>query len=570
VGVVLPEIPEPADPFAFATEDSIEVADLNTPFDPVMEDKESRSRKKKKNSTKKFLSQERKKKIKRFFVTMLFLAVFAGFALLGFWYYQNVYLQTIDSIEIDGGRNQVTVTINTRADDSLLIVSCFDNYGNSSEASVTNGQAVFSNLLPNTMYTVAVSIDGFHDLVGHTSEVFTTDTTTRILSFTAVTGTEDGSAIISFTVDGDEPEEWVVSYYAEGEDPKTQEFSGHSATITGLTLGKLYNFTLDAGSSLSLSGTTTMTFVPTRLILAENLTVSTSSGSDLVIHWNSPGDTVVESWNVRVYDDADYEYSETVTETEVHLSNINPEKSYTVEVTASGMTQPARASITANPIIITNLEVDDSASDQLTVRWDYSGAEPEGGWLLMYSIDGNVNINVIKCNQAAAVIAPKLPEAKYEFTVQAVDGTSIFDNTHLYTCPAAPGYNANGVTQEQITAYLLKTPSDPNWTYDRVGNKGFTDQFKLGDPISIVLYGSTDFYLPGTEMKVLYVIRDSHGNVIPDYVTEATEYWRQIWYSGNYHYGELDLPITPEVTGTYQLNIYFDGAAIAEVTFTVS
>ena len=52
-GVLVPELPEQPDPFAFATEDSIEKADLDTPFDPVMETPEDKRAAKTKKSAKK-------------------------------------------------------------------------------------------------------------------------------------------------------------------------------------------------------------------------------------------------------------------------------------------------------------------------------------------------------------------------------------------------------------------------------------------------------------------------------------------------------------------------------------
>lgn len=566
-GVVIPEILDDPDPFAFATEDSIEAADLNTPFDPVMEAPPENNRKKKSRSA--ILNEKRKKRFKKVILSICLLGFLAGLCLGGFWFYQNIYMQTIESLKIEGGRDSILVTVDTQADYELLSITCADSYGNIQTSSVTNGTAVFNGLIPNTMYTITAEIEGFHSLMGHTSEIFTTETTTNILSFSAVAGPNDGTAVLTISVDGAEPEEWTVSYAAEGEEAKEHTFSGHNTTIKELTLGKLYTFTLDGGNNLSLGGKTSVTFMASKLILAENLTASTTSGSDMTIRWNSPGDTVVEFWNVRCYNEGGYEKTLSVTETEVYLTEIDPSMSYIVEVTAAGMTQPARTSITANPINITGIHVDDSAADKISIQWDFSGTEPEGGWLFMYSIDGNVNLNVIKCNQASAEISPKIPEARYQFTIQSVDGTSIFNNVHEYVCPEAPGYDANAITEAQIHAYLLKTPDDPAWNYDKVGSDAFTEQFELGDPISMVLHGDTDFYLPGTNIKLLYIIRDAHGNVIPNYVSEVDHNWRSIWYTGNYHYGELNLPVIPEVAGKYQLNLYIDGFSIAEVTFTI-
>lgn len=570
VGVVIPEIPDAPDPFAFATEDSIEVADLNTPFDPVMEDTSAKvAVKDKKRSGKKFLSPERKRRVKKFFSGLITLCVLALLVLAGFWYYQNIYLLNIGSIEIEGGKNSLAVHVVSDAQDKLLRVSCSDSYGNIETVPLEDGSATFSDLLPNTTYTIRVEAEGFHGLTGRISEVYTTEATTEIVAFSAVTGPEDGSAILNFTVNGDEPEEWAVNISAAGEETRQVTFTGHSTTITELSLGKEYIFALDAGSDLSLGGKSSVTFLASRIIYAQNLSVVTNDGTDMTIRWTAPGDIIVESWDVRCYNDADYDRSVTVTDTEVYLSNIDSSTAYTVEVTASGMTQPARTSITANPVNITAVQVDDSANNKLTVTWDFAGTTPESGWLVMYRIDGNVDMNVIKCDKASAVITPRIPGANYELTIQTVEGISVFNNLYTYECPPAVDYNANGVLASDIDIQLLKTPENAEWSYETTEPEDFTDTFHVGDPISLVLFAEPDFYLPGTDITVTYVIRDEFENIIPKYVSESKENWRSIWYTGSYHYGELDMPSVPDSPGVYHLQIYIDGASIGHTTFTV-
>ena len=570
VGVVLPEIPDQPDPFAFAWEDSIEAEDLSVPFDPVMETQEESPSRKEKRAAKKFRSQERKRKLKKFFGTLLVFLILAGIAAGGFWFYQNFYLQTIHSMTVESARDQLTVNISTDADESALLVTCSDNYGNTLTQNVTSGQATFSGLLPNTMYKVEVSIDGFHKLVGQTSELFTTEASTSILTFTSAAGAEDGTVVLNFTVDGEEPKKWTIEYGTNGEETRKQTFTDHSITIDGLTVGKVYVFTLSAGEDISLSGNTILEVMSSRLILAENLTATTTNGTDMTIRWTTPGDTVVESWNVRCYNDSGYDETLTVTDTEVYLTGIDSSVSYNVEVTAYGMTKPARTSITANPLNITALNVDASQVDKLNVSWEFAGAKPKGGWLLMYNIDGNSDLNVIKCDDASAVIAPKIPDADYQFTIQSVDGTSIFGNVHSYTCPSAEALHFNGLSAENIEMNTVNTPDEKDWHFDNIGSKGYTDQFVVGDGISLILYATTDFYTPGDHVKIQYVLRDAYGNVMPDYVSEEDTYWKNIWLGGNYHYAELDIPSIPEVAGTYTVSLYFNGMSVGETTFTIS
>lgn len=568
-GVVVPEAPELPDPFAFVAEDSDEIDDSDVPLDPVLEDPEEE--KPKRERTRKFASQKGKRALKKFLSGLLSILILAVIGAALFGYYQFFYLQTIDRILIEGDQNQLTVSVDSDVDPSLLTVSCSDQYGNVKSKGLSSGEATFQNLQPNTMYTIALEISGFHKLVGQTSDIFTTDATTEIVSFNAVTGSGDGSVLLTFTVDGEEPEEWTVIYQAEGEEAKEETFTGHSVTLKDLSIGKVYTFTLDAGNELSLSGASSLEFLASRLILAQELTVTSSGNSDMTVHWKAPGDIVVESWDVRCYNDAGYEEQLTVHDTSVYLTGIDPNYSYTVEVTASGMTQPARASITANPINITGLNVDDSQLDQLTVSWDYDGSDPDGGWLLMYSMDGGNTQSVVKSKTASAVITPKIPNAKYVFTIQAADGTSIFSNVQTYSCPAAEGFDAHSLSSENIEGMLVKTPEDAFWHFGKLGSDAVTDQFAVGEPISVVLHATTDFYLPGAQaIEILYVIRDAYGNVLPDLIAEEAGYWKEIWYDGDYHYAELDLPSIPDVPGDYTLNVFFNGLSITEVTFTIT
>ena len=572
-GVVLPDIPDPPDPFAFVQEDSDDLDDTGIPLDPVMEDETEEGDKKRKKGKKSFASQEGKRRRKKIASILILLLVLAALGFGAYWFYQNLYLQTIRGIDIDGTKHELTVTIDSDVADGLLTVTCSDNFGNVQTQTVSGGQAVFTGLVPDTLYTVRLEISGFHSLVGQTSDIFTTDTTTSIISFSPVAGAEDGTVILNFTVDGEEPEEWTVSYSAEGEEEQVQSFTGHSVTVSGLSVGKIYTFVLDAGDSLSLSGQTSLEYMAARLILAENLTITSTGGSDMTVHWTAPGDVVVNSWDVRCYSESGYDQQFTVDETEVYFTDIDPTVSYTVEVTAEGMTQPARTSITANPINITQFTMandQDPELENLEISWEYTGAAPESGWLLMYSIDGSNIPTVVKCDSAAAEISPKIPGAKYQFTLQAADGTSIFSNVYTYTCPDAEPLDENGLSADHISGQLLKTPENANWRYDNVSSDAYTDQFALGDGISLVLHGDTDFYLPGYDLDILYVIRDSHGNVLPELVSQEHTYWKDFWYAGDYHYGELTLPEVPDTAGSYVLNLYFNGAAVVELNFTIT
>ena len=515
--------------------------------------------------------QERINKVKRVIVTIITLLILCLIACGAFWFYQTQYLQTIDELTIDGTQNALTVTIKTDLDEKKLLVSCTDTYGNTSVQPVKNGQASFTDLLPDSLYRIELNAEGFHKLSGKTAEIFTTHSIPNLTAVSAVTGSEDGSVMVTFTVDGQEPDEWMITCTADGEETISETFTGHSVTVRGLTIGKEYTLKLTAADGSQILGDNTLPFTVTSLIVAEDLTILSSRNGTMDVSWRAPEDVAVESWNVRCYNDDGHEEVLEISGTEISFTGIDSSKAYTVEVTAAGMTNPTRVSISANPITITNLTVDTDDLDKLTVDWNFEGSAPEGGWLLMYSFAGYPDQqNVVKCDTNQAVIDNRIPGATYHFVIQATDSTSVFNHSHSFSCPNAGIFTNEGMTAEKLTAHLLKTPQEDGWLAEKMAKDAFTDTFQSGDKISVVLKSSANFYLPKMDIEVLYVIRDANGYVLSDYISRETIDWKELWYDGDYHNGELDIPVVPTESGSYNVSIYFNNLAITSTQFTIS
>lgn len=574
-GVVVPEAPELPDPFAFATEDSDEIDDSDIPVDPVMEDEADtpdKQAKQKKKRTRRFLSPERKRRVKRFLTGLLFLAAMAAVGLCCWLYYQLFYLQNVSAITIHGTDTQMVVKIDSDADETQIRVICSDPYGNILTGEVTDGQVSFTDLLPDSTYTVELGVEGFHKLSGETSAVFTTDANTNIISFNAVTGPEDGSVVLTFTADGEEPDEWSVVCRTEGEEDRIQTFTGHAVTIKNLTVGKIYTFLLSTQDDLALSGETSTEAMASRLILAEDLTVQSTDGTDMIVSWKVPGDVVVDSWDVRCYNIKGFNTQFTVNETKALIPNADPSDGYTIEVTASGMTEPARIAVTEDPLNITKFTIadeEDPAADEIKLSWEFTGDAAKNGWLLMYTVDGAATPSVVKCKDASAVISPRVPGAKYQFTIQAADETSVFNNVYSFKTPDAADFDLHSLTADNVTVQMLKTPENKNWRYETINDSEFTDTFASGDSISLVLSAGSPFYQPGSETRILYVYRDSHGNVIPGLAQQEKLYWKNIWSAGNALTGELNVPTAPVNAGSYVLELYVNGMIMAQLPFTI-
>ena len=241
-----------------------------------------------------------------------------------------------------------------------------------------------------------------------------------------------------------------------------------------------------------------------------------------------------------------------------------------MEVTADGMTQSARLSVTANPVNITGFHVsEDSENRCLQVSWEYAGAAPQGGWLLMYSIDGNTTQNIEEAENPAMEITPIIPGAEYSFSVSSPDSVSVFNSVHTYTANKAKVYSGHALTGYKITAKSLVTPEDQGWNQSTIGSNAYTSSFTLGQSVSLVLQASVNFYLDKDDVEIMYVIRDGDGKVIPDLLAKETKNWHSLWSPADYHYCELTLPHVPDIAGSYTVDVYFDGQSVVSVPFTM-
>ena len=527
--------------------------------------------KKEQDLRKKQKSRKRKKTARRMLSLAITLLVLVLLGCGAFWFYQTQYLKTIDDLSVSGTQNALTVAVTTKAEESLLQVTCTDAYGNSVTQALVNGQSTFTDLLPDSLYRIEVTITGFHELVGETDEIFTTDALTNVTTLSAVTGAEDGSVMLNFTVDGPEPEEWIVTCSAEGEADVTQSFTGHTVTVKGLTVGKQYSIQLSAANGAQILGENALTFTATQVILAKDLTIVSCENGIMSVRWEAPEGVTVERWGIRCYNDQGQEEVLEIGGTEFAFTGIDPTVSYTVEVTANGMTEPVRVSMSANPLSVTELNVNSDTPGQLTVDWKYKGTAPENGWLLLYSLDGfDDQQSVVKCTEAKAVIEDWIPGAQYRFVIQTTDSSTVFNDIHTFTCPNAEVFTNEGMSADSITSMLLKTPAEEGWTTESVGNDVFTDTFQSGDPISVVLKSSDNFHLPEMDISVLYVIRNGEGKVLSDCIARETVDWKSLWYDDDYHNCELDLPTVPKEAGNYSVSIYFNNKAVTIANFTIT
>ena len=505
-----------------------------------------------------------KKRNRGLIAAIVTICIVGVLALGGFLFYENYYLQVINNMILSGTEDKLTVTLDTDVADEKLTIICTDTYGNSMRRSVSDGTASFEGLKPGTTYKLQVRIDGFHELLGETTESYTTAQQSVIGNLVAATGPEDGSVILSFAVQGPDSNQWTVTYQAQDEEPVSTTFTGHMVTLNGLTVGKEYTFALEPTIELYVSGTESITYVPRNIVLPENLQILGLKAGVLQVAWAAPADSDVAEWTVRCYNDSGFDQTITTGELTATFENIDSTLGYTIEVTADGMTVGARTYLTANSVTVFDVVVDAPDRNQLKVQWNYEGTVSADGWLLLYTVDSSAEQKVVKCEQNNGVISPLIPGAHYSITIQPANGASAFGGNAEYDAPQAQPFSGYGATADDIRFEMCITPKKQNWDRYDVPTKDYTTSFKVGTGASFVMRLTRGSTTSNDQIVTMYVVRDSAGKIVSNATESRT--WKSMWYRS---YGKLTLPFMPDQPGTYTVSIYFNGTAVLSRYFEV-
>ncbi len=508
--------------------------------------------------------QAPKKSRKGWLAAIVVVLLAAVIGVSGYLFYQHYYLQTVLAINLTGTEDRLTVQLNTQVSDELLTVLCTDTYGNTIRKNVVNGIATFQDLKPSTRYKISVEISGFHKLIGATTGVHVTSDQTSIVSFTAATGSEDGSVILNFTVQGPDTGEWKVTYTADGEEEKSITFSGRMVTLNGLTIGKEYTFRLEPTTPLYMVGEDTVTYTASAIVYAENLAIQGFRGNAMTVTWKAPENVTVNNWVVRCYNDVGFDKTITVTDTTAVFEDLDSSAAYTVEVNAAGMTLGTRAFVSANSVSVTNIQVDDSNRNQLSVSWSFEGTAPEGGWLLLYSIDSSEAQQVVKCGENSGVIAPIVPGSRYTIAIQPANGSTVFGGTYSYEAPAAQVFSGYLLTASNMEFRMCKTPAKADWTQYDVPAADYTTTFAVGSNASFAVKIHHEYNTSPDIIVTLFVIRDAEGKIVSTATQSRT--WTSMWYRG---FGRINIPALPQTPGNYTVEIYFNGTSVTSQQFTM-
>ncbi len=509
--------------------------------------------------------QKPKKRKGRWLVHVLLVLILAGLIVGGFFFYKHYYLQPIESMvleETDSG--VLTVYVTSQVPEDKLTVLCADTYGNQLTSPVQDGKAVFTDLSPSSAYNVSVVINGFHKLTGDTSASYTTPDLTNILHLRAVTGSEDGSVIIGFTIDGPDAEQWKVTYQADTGEAKEVAFSGHNVTINGLTVGHTYEFTLLPVDNIHTTGQNRVEHTASTIVKASSVRVTSCLDETLVAQWSVAEGIAVSSWTVRCYNDSGYDQTMQVSESTAQFQIPDAESSYTVEVTAEGMSVSERTFVPENSVTVENFSVSAANANRLNVSWNPSGTAGSG-WKVLYSINGSPAHEISDISGNSAHIEPIIPGCKYEVTLQTADGVDALSGYAVYQAPAAEKFVGYGVSSEYMSFSMCKTPSYSYWDHSDLRDSDYTTTFKPGQKASYVARMRSEYSTSEDTIVSLFVVKNASGEIV--HTCSSSRRWIDMWYK---NYCELDIPSLPNTPGEYTISVYFNGALAHQNNFTIS
>lgn len=504
------------------------------------------------------------KKKRKGLVWIIVIALILGLAAGGYYFYSNYYLQPIHAISLEGSEDNLQVILNAEIDEAILTVVCADSHGNKVTAPVVGGKAAFSGLAPDTAYTISVEVDGFHKLIGTTSKVYSSPVQTKIMQMQAITGSESGSVIISFAVDGPNSEQWNVIYNADGEAERVVEFSDHMVTLTGLTVGKEYAFHLEPVSDIYISGETDLTYVAKDLICAENLRVSSFLNGALTVQWDIPEGKTVEQWSVRCYNDAGYNETVFTEENIITFQNLDETLAYSIEVTAADMSVNQRVSVGANTVTFSNFTASSTATGMVSLSWEANREVPVNGWQIQYRVNETSIPEAVMAAENSAQV-PLIPGCSYTFDIYDNAGNAVLGGPFTFNHSDSSTFDAYGINKSNITARLCKTPSETDWSYEDLTDEDYLNAFTVPANISIVLACDGDVGASEDQVLIVYSVYNEENELIA--FTHASETWDNLW---NKNYCELDIPVVPDEAGTYNVIVYFNGSEVGSQKFEIS
>lgn len=505
---------------------------------------------------------EEKPLLRRLIAASIVILLLLGAWFLGQRYYNDYYLLQVDGIVLNCQKDTVTVQVLSDVDDQLLSVICTDSYGNSTTSAVIGGFATFTDLNPNTRYTVRVEALGKHKLANTVTDSFSTPAETQILSFIAGIGPEDRSVALNFTVNGPVTGNWTVRYSAEGIPERSMDFTGTNVIVSDLVAGALYTFTLTSPDGLYMAGQTQTQFLATNILYAKDLTITACGGGQLTAQWAQSEDGTVTEWRVRCFNEAGYNVTVTTTDLSYTFTDLDHTTPCTVEVTAVGMNRSVSTSISGNPVTVENVTCTFGQNMTILVSWQYSAQNPVEGWVLRYRIHEDTQIAIALTDASVDLLA--IPGASYSFTIETTDGSFVFNNSYEFVANEVILFSGYGINSDDLSQNLYSLPEGEDWTIQDFPADGSCTEFLPGQKAAFVITSGFRPEASENPVDIRFVLHDAQGKFIQ--TDSVSMIWDALWQKD---ICILPIPTLPEAEGEYILTVYFDGMFVFGQDLTI-
>jgi len=509
----------------------------------------------------------KRKKGAKWLPTVLAVILVLGLAAAAFWFF---FIRkdtiTVDRIEItDRTTDSITVSLSTDYDPNGFQVVCTDSYGNIARQDYVSGQPnTFTGLASGAQYTFSVEGKNDENIEGTGPVNASTKSTTSIISF-AVTRQTVNEIELTFIPDGAEPLEWSVAYSPVGsEEAVVKVFTGHTVVLTGLEPDTEYTIVLQDPADFQLAG---ITKASGKTLSTVNVTrmISELSKSTALITWEFEGEAPA-SWNVTTTGSEGYSDTQTVLEPVVTLENLVAGETYSVVITCDNMIKGALGTFTPDALALTELTAVDNGNGGIDVTWSCEAEGKDVEWMVVYTLQGGDGMSMVAQTDSQSVtLTGLIPGSTYSIEIQEATGERVGgETTTEFTVPAAESFDAYGFTKGYIVMWLR--PEQEDWNVNHLQYVRTT--FKPSEKIAFACESISTPENSEETVTTLLVLRDENGNVVDHYIGE--EIWNTMWNKNKY-VGELLR--TPDVPGTYTLEIYFNGRRVKtdkDVSFTVT
>ena len=481
------------------------------------------------------------------------------------WFLLSYYFVRADALRVVRcTTEELTVALESGDKAADFRLTCSDMYGNSYPATAADGQYVFTGLSENTQYTITVTAADGHRLSsrGVSTLSVTTPEATEITDLTASLGDADGSVVLSFSANGPTPAQWTVSYAAGDGQKQSQQFTGNTVTVTGLTLQQNYTFTLEGTDTVFLTGTTTTEFKPIPVVKVDKLNVSSIEGNTVTVTWET-GENIPAGWTVTCEARQFTTVTQTVTESSCVFELPDLKRDYTFTVSAEGMPAPAVLTLPANPLVVTGLQATANEDGTITASWQTASGAPAGGWYVTYGVPtSNHEPRLQECTENSVTLKGLIPDADYTISLTPADGADVFGTVEASAkTPSGGRFDRYGATPSTTYISLWETPAEVNWDYRSLTTS--KTSFSADEDIALCLE-LTRKEDSDDEITLLYVIRNANGEPVSDASAQLT--WDQMWHERRH---TSTIP-NPGAAGEYTLEVYVNRQLLKSIDFAIS